>query len=92
MLILAQRFASHSLNVVPSVDMIKEIAGEGAVEVTEEYQDVYMCVRHRFSLFAIVSQGGVFGSHWWRAGTHPETAPTLAAAGSGVTASAEARR
>lgn len=80
------------MNVVPSVDMIKEIAGEGAVEVTEEYQDVYMYVRHRFPLFAIVSQGGVFGSHWWRAGTRPEIAPTLAAAGSGVTASAEARR
>ena len=52
------------MNVVPSVDMIKEIAGDGAVEVTEEYQDVYMYVRDRFSSFAIVSEGGVFGSHW----------------------------
>jgi hypothetical protein len=44
--------------------MIKEIAGEGAVEVTEEYQDVYMYARRRFSLFAVVLEGGVFGSHW----------------------------
>jgi hypothetical protein len=29
---------------VPSIEKIKEIAGEAAVEVTEEYQDVYMYV------------------------------------------------
>jgi hypothetical protein len=29
--------------VVPSIEKIKEIAGEGAVEMQEEYQDVYMC-------------------------------------------------
>ena len=31
--------------MVPSIEKIREIAGEGAVEVVEEYQDVYMCVR-----------------------------------------------
>ena len=29
--------------MVPSIEKIKEIAGEGAVEMQEEYQDVYMC-------------------------------------------------
>ena len=28
---------------MPSIEKIKEIAGDGAVEAEEEYQDVYMC-------------------------------------------------
>jgi hypothetical protein len=30
-------------HVVPSIATIKEIAGDDALEVNEEYQDVYMC-------------------------------------------------
>ena len=29
--------------MVPTIEQIREIAGEGATELVEEYQDVYMC-------------------------------------------------
>ncbi len=29
--------------MVPTIEQIRETAGEGATELVEEYQDVYMC-------------------------------------------------
>jgi hypothetical protein len=47
--------------VVPSIEKIREIAGDGAVEVVEEYQDVYMCV-HCNSTFECMSGDGGAGN------------------------------
>ena len=54
-------FAWNSFHVVPSIEKIREIAGDGAVEVVEEYQDVYMCV-HCNSTFECMSGDGGAGN------------------------------
>jgi hypothetical protein len=52
------------LHVVPSIAKIKEIAGEDAVEVTEEYQDVYMYASIFFRFGVNLLEDVIFGGDW----------------------------